>query len=250
VRSYGYEIDSEFATENYSPRPAARPVRSSFWLRLFRCHLREWLVVIAAGFAVAMIIVNALFLQTGPHPAPIFSNHAATAPERPMILPRPRPAGAGESTSAVPARSRTEIVAAIQRELAQRGFYDGPNDGSYSAKTDIAIRDFEDAAQLRPSTEPNEALLRVIAHSALKSPPVVPSNDPIGSLLAPSKRVIAIQRALATFGYGQIKPTGAYDPETRIAIEAFERNRKLPVTGQISDRVTRELAAMTGRPLE
>jgi len=40
------------------------------------------------------------------------------------------------------------------------------------------------------------------------------------------------------------------DAETQSAIEKFERDRKLPITGQASDRVVRELAAMTGRPLE
>ena len=64
------------------------------------------------------------------------------------------------------------------------------------------------------------------------------------------RRVIALQRALADYGYGQIKPTGVLDAETQSAIERFERERKLPVTGQPSDRVTRELTAMTGRPLE
>ena len=44
--------------------------------------------------------------------------------------------------------------------------------------------------------------------------------------------------------------SGTYDPETRAAIERFERERKLPVSGQVSDRLTRELSAMTGRPLE
>ncbi len=39
-------------------------------------------------------------------------------------------------------------------------------------------------------------------------------------------------------------------PTLRSAIEKFERERKLPITGQPSDRVVRELAAMTGRPLE
>jgi hypothetical protein len=40
------------------------------------------------------------------------------------------------------------------------------------------------------------------------------------------------------------------DAETQAAIEKFERERKLPITGQASERVVRELAAMTGRPLE
>ena len=75
-------------------------------------------------------------------------------------------------------------------------------------------------------------------------------DDPIAELIAPTKQVLAIQRALADFGYGQIKPTGVYDPETKEAIEKFERDRRLPVTGQMSDQLVRELAAMTGRPLE
>ena len=48
---------------------------------------------------------------------------------------------------------------------------------------------------------------------------------------------------------GQIRG-GIIDAETAAAIEKFERERKLPITGQASDRVVRELAAMTGRPLE
>jgi hypothetical protein len=62
--------------------------------------------------------------------------------------------------------------------------------------------------------------------------------------------VLAVQRALSDFGYGQIKPTGLFDMETKLAIERFERERKLPITGDISERVVRELAARTGRPLE
>jgi peptidoglycan hydrolase-like protein with peptidoglycan-binding domain len=80
--------------------------------------------------------------------------------------------------------------------------------------------------------------------------PQAAHSDPIGDILGPSKRVLAVQRALAEFGYAQIKPTGILDPETQAAIERFERERKLPITGSVSDRVTRELASITGRPLE
>ena len=69
-------------------------------------------------------------------------------------------------------------------------------------------------------------------------------------MITPSKRVTSVQRALADFGYGQIKPSGVFDPQTRAAVEKFERDRQLPIDGQISDRFVRELAAMTGRPLE
>jgi len=214
-------------------------------------------MVAGASFAVGAVVINALFLQTGPHPAPIFANRpsASAGHAPPMMLPRPRPAGpkAELVTPAMPAmpnRPRPEIVIEIQRGLAQRGFYDGPADGIYGPKTDMAVRDFEHAAALPPSVEPNETLLRTIARSAAKAPAATSTGDPISGLLAPSKQIVALQRALSTYGYGQIRATGTYDPQTRAAIEEFERNRKLPVTGQISDRVTRELAAMTGRPLE
>ena len=59
-----------------------------------------------------------------------------------------------------------------------------------------------------------------------------------------------MQRALNDFGYGPVKATGNYGAETVAAIQKFERDRKLPVTGQISPRLLRELAALTGRPLE
>jgi peptidoglycan hydrolase-like protein with peptidoglycan-binding domain len=108
---------------------------------------------------------------------------------------------------------------------------------------------------LKVNPEANENLLRAISSYVAKpvvaaAAPAPPATDPIAKLIAPSKRIVSIQRALADFGYGQIKATGVYDPETRSAIEKFERDHRLPVTGQISDRFVRELAAMTGRPLE
>ena len=55
---------------------------------------------------------------------------------------------------------------------------------------------------------------------------------------------------LSNYGYGQIKPTGTLDDATSGAIEKFEREHRLPVTGRVSDRLVNELAAMTGRPVE
>ena len=60
----------------------------------------------------------------------------------------------------------------------------------------------------------------------------------------------ASARALADYGYGQIKPSGILDRETQSAIEDFARGKKMPVTGQISPRLVKELSALTGRPLE
>jgi peptidoglycan hydrolase-like protein with peptidoglycan-binding domain len=45
-------------------------------------------------------------------------------------------------------------------------------------------------------------------------------------------------------------PTGVYDPQTRAAVERFEKARGLPIDGQISERFLRELAAVAGRTFE
>jgi peptidoglycan hydrolase-like protein with peptidoglycan-binding domain len=220
------------------------------------------------AFATVAILVNVLFMQSGSHPAPIFNKAAAkqvaVTNSLPALVPRPRPservAASGSSpttASPAPARPPGDIINDIQRELARRGYYDGAVDGLYGPKTDAAIRDFEQVAALKPSAEPTEALLQAIMRSPVRStkPPIAsPGRPPPGrnepDKLVPSRRVMALQRALADYGYGQIKPTGIIDAETQAAIEKFERERKLPITGQVSENIVRELAAMTGRPLE
>jgi len=215
-------------------------------------HPREFVGIVIATLAVAAIFTNALFLQHGPHPAPIFAARPLAVPATPVALPRPR-AAEPVAAPAAPARSQTQIIGDIQRELTRKGFYDGAADGIWGAKTDSAARDFVQAAGLTINVEASEVLLRAITSSnvskaATASAP--PRNDPIAQLIAPSSQVLAIQRALADFGYGQIKPTGVYDPATKAAIEKFERDRRLAVTGVISEQLTRELSAVTGRPLE
>src|SRR5256885_11175007 len=169
---------------------------------------------------------------------------------------RARPEGIVTAKPEAPARLRTDIITDIQRELLRRGLYDGPVDGVLGSKTDSAIRDFETSAKLKATGEPSEDVLRAIQRAPLKTeaaaPPKAPARpDPIAELIAgPSQRVIAVQRALNDFGYGPVKATGIHGAETVSAIQKFERDRKMPITGQLSPRLLRELAALTGRPLD
>jgi peptidoglycan hydrolase-like protein with peptidoglycan-binding domain len=221
--------------------------------------------ILAAVTGVAAVLINALYLQPSPHPAPMFAikppaaGTAHATAGHSVRLPRPRPGELAKGEAGV--RSRADVIADVQRELERRGFYDGPLDGFHGPRTDAAIRDFEQAAGLKPSGEPNDELLQAIARSPVKAPAALPQRstqisasargDAIGDLIAASpKRVLAVQRALGDFGYGPVKPTGVPGADTRAAIEKFERERKLPITGQISDRLVRELAVVTGRPLE
>ncbi|MBN9048290.1 MAG: peptidoglycan-binding protein [Rhizobiales bacterium] len=145
----------------------------------------------------------------------------------------------------------------------------------------MALRDFATAAGLRLTPEASEDVLRVVAKSTVVArkhettgrrdragdpigdlisttpkPPAeipavaVPATPPAAVAPQGSNRLMAVQRALTDFGYGQIKPTGSMGPETQAAIERFERDRKLPVTGKLSDQMLRELAVVTGRTIE
>jgi peptidoglycan hydrolase-like protein with peptidoglycan-binding domain len=62
--------------------------------------------------------------------------------------------------------------------------------------------------------------------------------------------VAAVQRVLTEYGYGQLKPTGTIGPDTQAAIAKFERDRKIPATGQMTDRMVRELSAMIGHAID
>lgn len=201
-------------------------------------HPREFVSIVMASFATVSIFVNALFLQKGPHPAPMF------------VMPSPLAHRFSSPDNG--SQSHSQLISSIQNELSSRGFYDGAADGIWGTKTDGAARDFAQATGIKIAPEATEIFLNAIVASSLKSAASVPvrANDPIAALISPSKRVMGVQRALTDFGYGQLKPTGIFDSQTQAAIEKFERSRRLPVTGKISDRVVRELAGVTGRPLE
>lgn len=186
---------------------AAEPERGPI-LRVLLHSPKDTLAATAALAAVVAIITNAMFLQAGRHPSPMFSTAAvsqmpAAAPVS-APLPRVRPVEAEARIAEKPA------------ELAP-----------------VAAKPSTAAAVPRPPA----------ALAAAK-------NDPVGDLIVSTRRVAAVQRALTEYGYGQLKPTGVVGTDTQAAIQKFERDRKMPVTGQLSDKLIRDLTVLTGRPIE
>jgi peptidoglycan hydrolase-like protein with peptidoglycan-binding domain len=60
-----------------------------------------------------------------------------------------------------------------------------------------------------------------------------------------SARILAVQKALIKAGF-VLKADGVMRASTRQALEGFERERKLPVTGEMNARTMRELSQRTG----
>jgi hypothetical protein len=91
---------------------------------------------------------------------------------------------------------------------------------------------------------------RPVATSPAPQPVAARRNDAITELIGPSPRIAAVQRALAEFGYGQVKASGILDDATSAAILKFERDHNLPNSGRVSDRLVKELTAMVGHPID
>jgi hypothetical protein len=186
--------------------------------------------------AVLAIIVNAVFMQTARHPSPLFGT---TLPAAKTVTPLP-----------AVQKAATVSVAPVQAIPAPQ------------AATSPLPRPRPVEAEVRPG----DALGNLVRSTSAPAPPTTTSaprppvaipvsaapvkGDPVANLIVSSARVAAVQRALTDYGYGQIKATGTVGADTQAAIQKFERERKLPLTGQMSERLVRELGLATGRSFE
>ena len=254
--------DHDFVLEEQRPRRAAKRTRRLAMFRtLFRNPGRTIVGASAAAVGVA-IIVNALALQGGPHPAPLFKP-AREVKEQPAPMPPARPSNLAQSApSAAPSAAPAEVerpVAATQAAPAPSAQQAMTQSSSAPPAVPLPPRIQRQAGSPAPAPQPSTA--------ALQAPPVPPANipnvarDPIADMLRggassggtteiprqePTRQVLAAQRALNKLNYGPIKPDGLFGPGTRQAIERFEKDRKLPVTGEATGRTARELAAASG----
>ncbi|MGJ4891143.1 peptidoglycan-binding domain-containing protein [Bradyrhizobium sp. HKCCYLRH3099] len=176
--------------------------------------------------AASAIIVNAVFLQSGPHPAPMFGSIVTIPPNLVTSnpLPRPRPMDISPLDPKVietrPAETRVAEPKVVDQRTAETR-----SDQKYA--------------------DPLADLVRSVSGGQGNVPRPQPTQQG-----GNARRIAAVQRALTEYGYGQLKPTGMIGSDTQAAIQKFERERKLPVTGQLSDRLVRELAIVIGHPIE
>ncbi|MHC2436853.1 peptidoglycan-binding domain-containing protein [Bradyrhizobium sp. USDA 4451] len=215
-------------------------------LRLLLHSPKDLIAGVLALSAIVAILINALFLQAGRHPSPMFGGSVVTLPPPAVAatnpMPRPRPAEAA-ARSAEPAAMEPSKPVDVKP---------------------VETRSVEAKPEPKPvEAKPADPIASLVAKSAATPPAAAPSPAaPPSSVIRPpapiptahlspaGKRIAAVQRALTEYGYGQLKPTGTIGADTQHAIAKFERARKLPVTGQMSDRLVRELGAMIGHAIE
>jgi Putative peptidoglycan binding domain len=210
-------------------------------LRILLHSPKDTVAGVLAFAAIAAIVANALFLQAGPHPSPMFGSIVtmpvpAQAPASP--LPRPRPAEATKSEAAPP-EPKVPEPRVVELKAAEPKAADPKTADPKSADPLTNLVKATSAAPQATSSIP-------------RPPAAIPVSSRSDSMLGPggSRRVAAVQRALTEYGYGQLKPTGTVGSDTQAAIVKFERERKIPATGQMNERLVRELSAMIGRSID
>lgn len=206
---------------------------------------RRTLVAVVGCVAVfGMIVANALFLQPGPHPAPLF----ATAPEAHASAGG---TGSQQLTSATPATPTRpapaeappdNLVAAIQTALADRGLYSGAIDGMMGPATRTAIAAYETKAGLEATGAPSVGLLASLSTPDTPTAPAQPTADPSRAT------VERVQKALVSAGYGPITVDGIYGSETAGAIRRYELDHGLSVTGKVSPTILSRLGVAPAGP--
>ncbi len=217
--------------------------------RVMRAPMRSF-ILLSISASCAAILVNALWLQKSRHPMSQRATEVITQAAVP--LPPVRPAAMAQSTPPALSRDASARDTLARDELARLA---GP----------VAVSGGRSAGPGRDATPARETTPASVAAPT-------PKVDPIGDLLrsqdsrsqdsrAPDARVsdtrspdarpvAAAQKALAKLGYPVSKTDGRFGEETRVAIERFERDRKIPVTRDLSPRTLRELSAASGTRIE
>lgn len=134
------------------------------------------------------------------------------------------------------------LTRSVQQQLAHLGFYDGALDGQYGPQTIAAIKQYQRQNALKQTGAVSQKLLqhlsftRKIADASNNTGSIQPSGQSNAS-------VRKVQERLTLFGYNPGKIDGVMGASTTRAIELFEADRSLPVTGKITAKLLQELGS-------
>lgn len=186
-------------------------------------RLWTWRTPMFGGLAfvllLAAIAVNAMFLQHGHHPAPLMGSTLRIEPAKvepaPVQQARTQPDAAGLA-------SAEDVLAPVLMARPQ-------------------------------AVKPAPVKAAVVPPAPVKTASTAKSNDAIGALLTheaaapavPAKKVAAAQKALIALG-AHVEANGQYTAATRKAVEKFQRENGLPVTGELTPKLRHFLALQAG----
>lgn len=185
-------------------------------------YLHYAAIGLSASLAVG-IMVNALILQHSRHPAPLFGKAIALGD-----APAPAPTVTPPAASAIAAALAPAPATPASAIPATAPPVPHPHRAAVDAPT---------AAPRAKGDDPIARLLKA-STGGEKTPDKVAGKEN-------AKTVLATQHALLKLGF-VVKPSGAFGPTTKSALEAFERDQHLPVKGEMSRKLLKQLSAESG----
>ena len=222
---------------------------------------------VASLMVIVAIVTNATVMQPGAHPSPLFETRAERQPARPV-----------EETKVADARTQTtapkkavqktaadEVLREVQSALAVRGYYAGKVDGLYGSRTRGAITAFQRDHSVTVDGKPSVRLLTRILMSASAQPAAVPipkeqelaraatpepkrAAAPAVRKEVPSGLVARIQSGLRAYGYDDLAVDGKMGQHTATAIQRFQLDYGMKITGEPSAKVLEKLQEIGALP--
>lgn len=194
----------------------------------------------------ALVAVNATYMQPGKHPAPLFQTRAPGGQLAALMHREVRTVSAGADLRYPPLVADRALISEVQSMLAVKGFYLGLVDGVDGPETRAAIADYERGINVSPTGEPSVKLLarmrmdQLVREELVPLPARAPANNPNPETPAATSaitatQILSVQQAMNSFGYGPVTADGVFGDETSAAIQRFEMNQGISVTGKISD---------------
>lgn len=230
--------------------------KRSVLARVFAPHrVGVMLLLGIGGLAFVGVPMNALFLQDGHHPAPLFSSRTVApryVEESDAPAPRARPAQMETAVEtdlpakpepALPAAKPTKADAAALKAVILK------TEASPAAKPEKKrepVAHDQIAAMLGPEAARATASKPPRAQAQSK-PQAQPLPKAEAQTLAPSEGVASAQRALQRLGY-VVKADGVMSETTRQAIEKFERDNGLPAKGELTAKLAKLLSSRAAAP--
>jgi seryl-tRNA synthetase len=148
-------------------------------------------------------------------------------------------------------RQQIETITAERDQLAkdnERRILAGQDLNTMLVRIEAATEDLQQLESLRATvtqaieqarlqlTGPSEQPVKITESPTVSTTSAVPLSK---------KEIRAAQEALVDFGFGKLKADGSLGPSTRKAVEAFERAKRLPVTGKLGTATLQALRTHT-----
>ena len=241
----------------YASRPDTYQERALEGLSLSAILNQSPALLAGAGLSLIVmtaVIVNAVWFQPVKHPAPMFETRAVAPPKVKRVVKAPKPL-----ETAAARKMNEDMLREVQAALSVRGYYNGKVDGLFGSRTKSAILGFQRDHSYEPDGKPSVRLLTQILMSASARPGDVPVPKPVTvttkritkpvaantSEAAPATTadplVARIQAGLKNYGYDDLKVDGKQGSRTRTAIQRFQLDFGMKITGEASDRVLQKL---------